>query len=132
MTQNLHRGGRASSAMTRLVLVTYGNVCHLCLQPGATTRDHLRPLARGGADTLDNCRPAHHRCNSRRGARPITAELLEQFRPAVADLAPSPSRFFESERPRGSARAAHFLPEAPTKTGETGRDRNETRTEASR
>ncbi|ODA69527.1 HNH endonuclease [Streptomyces sp. AVP053U2] len=38
--------------------------------PLSFTLDHLVPLSRGG-DLLDraNARPAHRRCNSRRGAR---------------------------------------------------------------
>ncbi|MGO2659595.1 MAG: HNH endonuclease [Mycetocola reblochoni] len=55
--------------MTKAVLREYGDACHLRL-PGctyvATTRDHLIPLAHGGEDTLDNCRPACRSCNSKR------------------------------------------------------------------
>ena len=42
--------------------------CALCGQPGADTADHIIPHAAGGSDSLDNLRPAHHRCNSRAGA----------------------------------------------------------------
>ncbi|MFT4299328.1 MAG: HNH endonuclease signature motif containing protein [Aeromicrobium sp.] len=90
-----HAGGRASSAMTALVLDTYGLTCHLCQRPGATTRDHLVPLARGGLDILDNCRPAHHRCNSRRQDRPLTPALLAEFRARVEAISVDPAAFFE-------------------------------------
>lgn len=64
-----HAGGRRNSAMTRHVIEQYGAECYLHL-PGctyvATTRDHVIPLAAGGEDSLDNCRPACRNCNSRR------------------------------------------------------------------
>lgn len=33
------------------------------LDPLSFTIDHITPLARGGEDTLDNLRAAHHQCN---------------------------------------------------------------------
>lgn len=92
-----HKGGRANSAATALTLATYGRTCHLCLKPGATTRDHIKPLSRGGLDELENWRPAHHRCNSRRQDRPITAALLAEFRPSVADISVAVSELFEDD-----------------------------------
>lgn len=69
-----HRGGTANSKMTKLVLATYGVDCWLKL-PGctyiATTRDHVIPVSQGGADTLENCRPACRNCNSTRQDRTI-------------------------------------------------------------
>ncbi|MGO2110130.1 MAG: HNH endonuclease [Pseudoclavibacter sp.] len=64
-----HAGGSRNSAMTRLVLEHYGVECYLRLPVCtyvATTRDHLIPLAHGGEDSLDNCRPACRSCNSKR------------------------------------------------------------------
>ena len=60
----------------------YGSVCHLCGQPINLTLtgtrdpmrlslDHLIPRSRGGTNSIENLRPAHFRCNSARGARPI-------------------------------------------------------------
>lgn len=66
-------GGRRAQQLTTLCLDTWGTVCHLCGQPGADTADHLLPRSHGGDDSLDNLRPAHHRCNSSRGNRPIPA-----------------------------------------------------------
>ena len=63
------RRGSASTALTRLVLDTYGTDCWLRL-PGcsyrATTKDHVVPLDLGGTDDLDNLRPACRSCNSKR------------------------------------------------------------------
>lgn len=69
------RGGRASVAMTRLVLETFGYECHLRLAGCtrvATTKDHLVPYSHGGADVLENYRPACKRCNSKRQNRVMT------------------------------------------------------------
>lgn len=69
-----HKGGSASSRMTRAVLEHYGHECHLRL-PGctyvATTRDHIIPLAHGGEDTIENCLPACRSCNSKRQDRAL-------------------------------------------------------------
>ena len=35
-------------------------ICHICGHDGADAADHVIPLARGGTDTIDNLRPAHH------------------------------------------------------------------------
>lgn len=35
-------------------------ICHLCGHDGADAADHVIPLARGGSDTRDNLKPAHH------------------------------------------------------------------------
>lgn len=73
-------GGRYAQRLTAACLSTYGTTCHLCLRPGATTADHLIPRDDGGLDDLDNLRPAHHRCNSRRQKRALTALLFAEFR----------------------------------------------------
>lgn len=62
-------GGRASRALAQRVYWQHGTVCHLCGGEGADSVDHLIPRSRGGADTLDNLRPAHLSCNQRKGAR---------------------------------------------------------------
>jgi 5-methylcytosine-specific restriction endonuclease McrA len=61
--------------------------CHLCgrpidydlhhMHPLAFVVDHIVPLARGGADTLENKSAAHRACNSAKAAR----LLGEQPRP---------------------------------------------------
>lgn len=60
------------------VIDTYGTDCHICGEaidftaprqcgkPGwekAFHVDHVYPLSKGGADTLENVRPAHGQCN---------------------------------------------------------------------
>lgn len=72
--------GRYAQRVTASCLAEYGDTCHLCLRPGATTADHLIPRSLGGLDTLDNLRPAHKLCNSRRQARTLTPALLAEFR----------------------------------------------------
>jgi len=64
-------------------LELYGTQCHICNKdidltapiqvgaPGWETAlhlDHLIPLSKGGADTLENVRPAHAQCNVRKWA----------------------------------------------------------------
>jgi len=53
--------------------------CHICgkpidytlphLDPMYFVVDHVKPLAKGGTDTLDNKRAAHRECNSKKRAR---------------------------------------------------------------
>ncbi|MCQ9177218.1 HNH endonuclease [Corynebacterium amycolatum] len=60
-------GGREATRLTRATLERYGDTCHLCGRAGATTADHLLPRSKGGDNSLENLRPAHGQCNSRRG-----------------------------------------------------------------
>lgn len=54
----------------RAEVLAQSDVCWLCGYPGADTVDHVVPLSLGGDPlSLDNLRPAHKRCNSRRGNR---------------------------------------------------------------
>jgi 5-methylcytosine-specific restriction endonuclease McrA len=50
--------------------------CWLCGHDGADSVDHVIPLSRGGA-RLDpaNLRPAHSRCNSKRGNKMVTTAM---------------------------------------------------------
>ena len=53
--------------------------CHICgeaidytlhyLDPKSFVIDHVVPLTRGGADTIDNVKAAHRDCNSTKRAR---------------------------------------------------------------
>lgn len=73
-----------------LVIDTYGDLCHICSetidldapslvgQPGwelSYHPDHVVPLSKGGADELDNIRPAHAYCNQRKWATLNTASV---------------------------------------------------------
>lgn len=44
----------------------------------ATTRDHVVPLIRGGADSIDNIAPACHSCNSSKRDRPVSVFLMSR------------------------------------------------------
>ena len=46
--------------------------CAYCPAP-ATTADHIVELDRGGDHSLENLRPACHRCNSTKGTRYVNA-----------------------------------------------------------
>jgi 5-methylcytosine-specific restriction endonuclease McrA len=55
--------------------------CHICgkpidytlkhLDPMSFVVDHVKPLAKGGSDTLDNKKAAHRECNSKKRARMV-------------------------------------------------------------
>lgn len=67
MARSLGHVGHRWRVMRRHIL-DQSTVCWICLQPGATTVDHIVPVSLGGSP-LDpsNLRPAHLTCNSRRG-----------------------------------------------------------------
>jgi len=80
------RGKSVISAPVSLVDVVraHGKRCHLCgkdvdlstiNQPTSATMDHVVPLALGGWHDLNNLRPAHHLCNSLKGAQ-FTGQLM--------------------------------------------------------
>jgi len=61
--------------------------CHLCgvaidytlhhLDPMSFVVDHVMPLAKGGADAMDNKKAAHRECNSKKRAR-IVAPIVRR------------------------------------------------------
>lgn len=59
----------------------YGAICYLCDGPFASlkdiTIDHWEPLSKGGADSLDNYRLAHDKCNSLK--RDMTPQEFLEF-----------------------------------------------------
>lgn len=74
------------------VIDKYGTDCHICNKPinfdaprqcgkpgweYGLQIDHLFPMSKGGADTLDNVRPAHGYCNNIKHA---TVDFLPKFR----------------------------------------------------
>ncbi len=123
MRRTPNPGGRGNQRLLRLTIATYGAVCHLCLRairldlpprhPDGPTRDHVVPTSKGGPDTLENSRPAHGRCNYRRGNRALTPDLLASFRRPIH--AGSAAGFFDIE-PRTSRLPCPFPPEPPEKT----------------
>ncbi|WP_166985182.1 HNH endonuclease signature motif containing protein [Canibacter zhoujuaniae] len=72
--------GRDVARLRAETLATYGTTCHLCGKPGANSTDHLIPRSQGGANTLDNLRPAHYLCNIRRGTLPV-ATYIARYHP---------------------------------------------------
>lgn len=63
------------------VLVRDRGICWLCGRPGATTADHVVPLAMGGHPYDEaNLRAAHRSCNSRRGAAVVERTELDTSR----------------------------------------------------
>lgn len=71
-------GGRKVPRLRALVVATYGRTCHLCHQPirGTVSIDHVIPRSKGGTDDIANCRPAHLKCNVRRGTKPVPTPLV--------------------------------------------------------
>lgn len=54
-------------AFTLELIRIYGNLCCLCglrIKRGEESCEHLIPRSKGGRTTIENCRPAHIRCNS--------------------------------------------------------------------
>lgn len=83
-------GGRRAQLFTRTVLATYGRTCHLCGLPGATTADHETPRSKGGDPwSIDNGRPAHYSCNSKRGDMDLTEWFARHPLPTRPALSPS-------------------------------------------
>lgn len=65
-------GGRKAQEYVARTLAEYGDVCIICGRPGSDSADHVIPRADGGAVyDLDNLGPAHLRCNSSRGRKPL-------------------------------------------------------------
>lgn len=59
------------------LILEFGMVCHICespIDPPDLHFDHVIPLSRGGAHSIDNIRPAHAGCNLRKGTK-LMAEL---------------------------------------------------------
>ena len=64
------RSGRRWQTIRQLVLIRDNYVCHLCGHAGATTADHVIPVALGGAPyDLANLKAACASCNRRKGAK---------------------------------------------------------------
>lgn len=82
-------GGRYRKRVTAEVLARKGRTCHLCRLPGADTADHLTPRSKGGDDSLANLMPAHHGCNSARGAMTLGQWFAAHPVPRAAALTPS-------------------------------------------
>lgn len=80
---------RRCRALARAVLADKGTICHLCRTDGATTVDHVVPVAAGGQWTFDNLLPAHQACNAARKAIPLAEWFARHPVPRQPDLPPS-------------------------------------------
>lgn len=70
------KGGAWRKVVAQMHKLYPNGPCHICghaidstLDPNdamSYTVDHIVPRSVGGAPTIDNCLPAHRRCNSRR------------------------------------------------------------------
>jgi hypothetical protein len=62
--------GSHTTAEWRALCRRAGHRCAYCgKRKKRLTRDHAKPLCRGGSDFIENIRPACGRCNSRKGTR---------------------------------------------------------------
>lgn len=58
----------------------FGKRCAYCgIYMKVCTRDHVQPISRGGANTIDNVIPACKSCNSRKGSRGILSMVNVQY-----------------------------------------------------
>jgi 5-methylcytosine-specific restriction endonuclease McrA len=74
------RQARKRRNQVNAVVALHGDICWLCHRPIGSqermTLDHVLPKSKGGKRTRDNLRPAHFKCNQRRGNGPPPELLL--------------------------------------------------------
>ena len=83
------------------ILEKYGTKCHICnleINTNANRQsgkdgwqnglhiDHLIPISKGGADTLENVRPAHGLCNVKKGAKETTTAVPQLERAMIENI----------------------------------------------
>jgi len=104
---------RLRKEFTRMVILSYGGICHICNHPGARQVDHLKPVTEYPELMLrmSNCRPAHgapgnrcpvchENCNQLRGgysverAQRIIAGRTGKRNPPAARISPETGREF--------------------------------------
>lgn len=66
---------RSSNRRRKLKLIAiFGRWCHICGKPigkrSVVSVDHIIPKSEGGTNDIENLRPAHRGCNSKRGNTP--------------------------------------------------------------
>lgn len=62
-------GGRISKRDWRRILDAFNHCCAKCGSSENIHMDHVVPLARGGANSIDNVQPLCQTCNLRKGAK---------------------------------------------------------------
>jgi 5-methylcytosine-specific restriction endonuclease McrA len=68
--QRRRASGILTAADWQLVLETYGSACLACGKPEVTI-DHVLPVSKGGANTIDNVQPLCRWCNTSKGTKTI-------------------------------------------------------------
>jgi 5-methylcytosine-specific restriction endonuclease McrA len=78
--RRLNRRPGQKDALRNKIIALYGRSCWLCgraIAEGAVVSiDHVRPLSEDGSNKIHNLRPAHERCNRKRGNGPVPVLLL--------------------------------------------------------
>ena len=72
--------GKHTAAEWRARLAQFGGRCAWCGADGKMTCDHLRPLARGGSNLIDNVVPACMRCNASKSHADPGAWILRRIK----------------------------------------------------
>ena len=72
--------GRPWRRLVAAIVARDSGVCWICHLPGATSADHLVPLADGGSNDPENLAAVHIYCNSARSARRSTALRAQRRR----------------------------------------------------
>ena len=72
----------------RRTIAAQGKPCWICGKPidyalkwpdpKCFVVDHVVPIDKGGPDVLENCRPAHHRCNRIKSDKPHADAILKR------------------------------------------------------
>lgn len=95
MSERKRRAQKAGSAVSHIserdyanILAEYDNKCWICEQFIENLHwDHYHPLAKGGAHTIENLRPACDLCNTRKSANwPFTEEMRARIAEEVRAL----------------------------------------------
>ena len=77
--RKLARRGRKDTLRNQMISL-YGRSCWLCgrgiADGDVVSVDHVRPLSEDGSNKIHNLRPAHERCNRKRGNGPVPELLL--------------------------------------------------------
>lgn len=76
----LRLSGKQRRKFTLNLTQIYGWNCCICGLPITARSDlscqHVKPRSKGGVTTIENCRPAHRRCNSSVGNRSVSVASL--------------------------------------------------------
>jgi len=69
-----HNGGKHTLKEWEDLKNKYGFTCPCCHESEPDiklTEDHIKPLSRGGSNSIDNIQPLCHSCNSKKGTREV-------------------------------------------------------------